>query len=205
MEKDKNKKSFWEEFFGISDHEVSRVEKMPTEEETQIPDRDEDEKILDVLEGKNKKSIPVQRDSEDLPEVKDSKSEDSNKEKRKVIPVQSDAEDLPEAKDSKSEDSDKEKRKVIPVKVESKDLPEAPVGSYFFVHDGPTLKNLHDLEYYLGTMTKGQFNHHTSDGRNDFASWVRDVLGEKSLALQLEKAKDRESMQEILANFLNIK
>lgn len=177
MGKEKNKKSFWEEFFGISDHEVSRVEKMPTtEEETQVPDKDEDEKILDVLEGKNKKNIPVQSDSEDLPEVKD----------------------------NKSEDSDKENKKVIPVKVDSKDLPEAPVGSYFFVHNGSTLKNLHDLEYYLGTMTKGQFNHHTSDGRNDFASWVRDVLGEKRLALQLEKAKDREGMQKILANFLNI-
>lgn len=201
MEKDKNKKSFWEEFFGISDEEVSKVEKNSTEESTDASEKTEESKILETKNVSEKKEKGRFLENVDVSEKKEERSVSetesvSEEEKTRFLDV------LEE--DDKNSIEEKE-RKVIPVQNGLRELPEAPAGSYFFVHNGSTLKNLHDLEYYLGTMTGAQFNHHVADGRNDFASWVKDVLGEKTLALQLEKAKDRESMQEILVHFLNLK
>ncbi len=89
--------------------------------------------------------------------------------------------------------------------VSNKGLTEAPSGQRFFVFEGPSVKSLDDLSYYLGTMTERQIRHHVTEDKNDFASWVRDVLKQDKLANDLEKTKNREEMINILNNFLNSK
>ncbi len=90
-------------------------------------------------------------------------------------------------------------------KEEMGNLYQAPADQYFYINNGPTLKNLYDLEYYLGTMTNDQFNYHTADDKNDFASWVRNVIKEEKLAVELENTRDRKEMYDILARFLSLK
>lgn len=84
-------------------------------------------------------------------------------------------------------------------------LMEAPSGQRFFIFEGPSLKSLQDLNYYLTTMTDRQINHHISEERNDFASWVRDVLKQNKLASDFEKTRSREEMLKVLNSFLNSK
>lgn len=74
---------------------------------------------------------------------------------------------------------------------------------YFGLHDGPFLKDLYDLEYSLSAMTREQFRHHTADGRNDFATWVEDVVGERELGRQMREATDREALRGVVKRFLS--
>jgi len=70
-------------------------------------------------------------------------------------------------------------------------LEDVPDDKRFWCHDGRLLKNLGELEKALSEMSDETFNYHSSEGRNDFSNWVRDVLGDDKLAKDLAKAKSR--------------
>jgi len=61
----------------------------------------------------------------------------------------------------------------------------------FWCQDGKVIKNLRDLEEALNNMSDGTFHYHSSEDRNDFSNWIRDVLGDDKLARDLSKAKSR--------------
>ena len=69
---------------------------------------------------------------------------------------------------------------------------------YFFLHGGGELKSLEELFVELQTMDHAVFSHHVSAERNDFATWVRDVMGDKYLAKNLALAKNRDEMLKML-------
>jgi hypothetical protein len=65
----------------------------------------------------------------------------------------------------------------------------------FWCHDGSAFSNIIDLAESLKNMTTETFNSHVSEGKNDFSSWVYDVVGDVSLAKNIATCKDTKSMQ----------
>ncbi|MBW2995615.1 hypothetical protein KY312_04640 [Candidatus Woesearchaeota archaeon] len=63
---------------------------------------------------------------------------------------------------------------------------------YFQAKDGTIVKNLIGLAEAIELMDMPTFNHHVSDGRNDFASWVNDIIGDTELGKQLKPLKNKE-------------
>ena len=75
-------------------------------------------------------------------------------------------------------------KKVIVTVVEEK---------YFWVNNGPVLKDLRDLYNALKTINKDQFIYHARGDNNDFALWVEYVLLDKECAKVLIKAKTQKA------------
>ncbi|MBN2453985.1 hypothetical protein JXB11_00405 [Candidatus Woesearchaeota archaeon] len=59
----------------------------------------------------------------------------------------------------------------------------------FWVYNGGTLKNMEELAGALKGISAEQFKHHVNKERNDFTSWVKDIIGDKALAANLFKVK----------------
>ena len=57
----------------------------------------------------------------------------------------------------------------------------------FWVNNGPVLKNLDELSKALAEMNKDSFKHHVNKEKNDFSSWVKDILGDQKLAGDIAK------------------
>lgn len=88
----------------------------------------------------------------------------------------------------------KEKGAKKKINAKSKKKLEQARGAWcFWVHYGPVLGNLRDLEKALETMSEEQFRYHANKGKNDFAKWVKDVLRDDDLAKKLQDAKTRKS------------
>ena len=51
----------------------------------------------------------------------------------------------------------------------------------FFCQDGRVVKNLAELAACLTQISQDAFYHHVSDTKNDFSTWIRDVIGDKKL------------------------
>ena len=79
----------------------------------------------------------------------------------------------------------------VEVIIKKKVLGEAPVEHHFVVADGRKLKNIIELADALETMTEEIFRHHANEFKNDFASWVKDVFYDHSLAEDISRAKNR--------------
>ena len=73
----------------------------------------------------------------------------------------------------------------------------------FWVNNGPILKNMEELADALPEMGDETFHHHVNDEKNDFSSWVKDIIGDKNLANDLLSSKSRESALKKIRNRLN--
>jgi len=63
---------------------------------------------------------------------------------------------------------------------------EAPsTQHYFYLNNGKKLKNIAELMESLKDMDQDLFSFHVNEQHNDFASWIRDVFGEKELARRI--------------------
>ncbi len=72
----------------------------------------------------------------------------------------------------------------------------------FYVHNGEVLKNLLDLADSLETMPNNVFIYHVNEQKNDFANWVKDVLGEPVLAEELYLIKEKDKTQVAVLRFI---
>ncbi len=72
---------------------------------------------------------------------------------------------------------------------------DADSNNQFGLHDGRLLKNVKDLADALEHMSDDVFYHHANEHRNDFSTWVRDVLQEPELAEDLISATNQQSAQ----------
>ncbi|MBW3023023.1 hypothetical protein KY308_02885 [Candidatus Woesearchaeota archaeon] len=79
-----------------------------------------------------------------------------------------------------------------------KELRNVPLENAFVVFNGPRLNNLYELEAALRNMNEASFNHHVGSGKNDFSSWVRDVVGDSELAVKLFSANKRSKMASLV-------
>jgi len=70
-------------------------------------------------------------------------------------------------------------------------LADVPHEHAFRFHDGRILRNVDELREALKTMKKDTFAFHASAQKNDFSNWVRDVIGDRKLARDLERSSNR--------------
>lgn len=63
----------------------------------------------------------------------------------------------------------------------------------FKVCDGNELNNLLELAMAIKHMPEETFSHHVNEHKNDFASWIKDCMGEAQLANELGKYKTKSS------------
>ena len=70
-------------------------------------------------------------------------------------------------------------------------LGDVPRDNVFWCYGGRVVKNLEELSAALREMSEETFRYHVSGGKNDFSNWVRDVIGDRTLANQLKKAATR--------------
>ena len=72
---------------------------------------------------------------------------------------------------------------------------EAKPEQYFVLATGVPLKNLKELASALENMNDWVFRHHVNDHRNDFATWVRDVLREDELSQEMYSLHNNKDME----------
>lgn len=58
----------------------------------------------------------------------------------------------------------------------------------FWINNGLVIDSLKGLKQALHDMTDEQFAYHTERAGNDFAAWVRDCLGDQTMAVRIAKA-----------------
>lgn len=73
----------------------------------------------------------------------------------------------------------------------------------FWLNNGPILKNLEELANALHEMSSETFNHHVSKEKNDFSSWIKDVIGDQKLANDILSSKTKESSLKKVRSRLN--
>jgi|SRR3989344_3899526 len=87
--------------------------------------------------------------------------------------------------------------------MKGKTLVTASKESCFWVNQGPVLKNLRELHDALKSdITDTQYKYHVGKGKNDFANWVSEVLGDKECAAKLYGARSRKSAVALLEECL---
>lgn len=82
-------------------------------------------------------------------------------------------------------------------------LSDASPEQCFWVNNGPVLKNIEELANYAPNMPNETFQHHVSNDKNDFSSWIKDVIGDRKLADELLSSKSRDSAVKKIRNRLN--
>ena len=70
----------------------------------------------------------------------------------------------------------------------------------FFCQDGSVLASLSELAERLRQMRQEAFRYHATYDKNDFANWVRDVLGDEVLAKKLRSIYDQLEASKVVAN-----
>jgi hypothetical protein len=72
---------------------------------------------------------------------------------------------------------------------------------YFFLHGGGELKSLEELFVELQAMEPLVWQHHVNPERNDFANWVREVMGDRFLARRISLVTSKDELLKLL--FIN--
>jgi len=70
-------------------------------------------------------------------------------------------------------------------------LVDVPEGKAFWCHDGRVVKNLAELAQAFREMSDDTFEYHLNSEKNDFGTWVKDVIGDETLAGQLARVATR--------------
>jgi len=65
---------------------------------------------------------------------------------------------------------------------------------YFYLQDGIPIKGLCDLELILKEIPAETFAFHVKEGKNDFSDWVKNVIGDTTLASKMQKLSAQEEM-----------
>ncbi len=73
--------------------------------------------------------------------------------------------------------------------MKKKELINADDANLFWVNGNGALRNIKELAESLKTMSEETFQHHANAEKNDFASWVGEILLDKKLATDLKRAK----------------
>lgn len=71
-------------------------------------------------------------------------------------------------------------------------------GKEFRSRNGENYRNLYELAKALNTMDNDTFSFHVNNDKNDFASWVLDVMKNDELSKTMEGAKTKEEAQLVL-------
>jgi hypothetical protein len=80
---------------------------------------------------------------------------------------------------------------AIPKLNADKLLAKVPEQFVFWVQDGAVLHDMKELGEALKAMSEETFSFHSNDYKNDFANWVKDIIGDEKLGRDLTKARSR--------------
>ena len=81
-------------------------------------------------------------------------------------------------------------------------LEKIPEDKYFVLKNGKQLNHYLALADTLENLEKEVVKYHVNELRNDFATWVEDVFGEKDLAKKIAKSKSPEQIRMIIYKHL---
>ena len=83
-------------------------------------------------------------------------------------------------------------------------LIRAQGGACFWIHDGPIICDIRDLQQHLslGKITDAQWKHHVGPSHNHFAAWIKDVFRNVGLAEKFIKAKTKQEASAVLSTSL---
>ncbi|MGM5482097.1 MAG: hypothetical protein ACQESF_01415 [Nanobdellota archaeon] len=102
------------------------------------------------------------------------------------------------ASKAKSENKSKTTKKTGLSKIKRR----VPEDKRFVLSNGQVIGSLKELALSVDEMGDEVFSYHVSEDRNDFSSWVKEVLKEKDLAEELMKTKQRTDFQIKLLKFI---
>lgn len=108
-------------------------------------------------------------------------------------------------KDAKSKIEMIEILEKIPISSEQNAVsPNYPANpkKYFWLANGSLIRNILELSDALKMMDDELYKMHVNEIKNDFTSWIRNVIKNEHLADKLDKAKSKKEMIEILEVFL---
>jgi hypothetical protein len=91
----------------------------------------------------------------------------------------------------------------MPRKIVKKDLVNANPDERFWVHNGPVLSNLRDLEREISKMDDNTFFFHVNKNKNDFVAWIENSLGDFELARKLKRYKSKLPILNIISYHLS--
>jgi hypothetical protein len=79
-------------------------------------------------------------------------------------------------------------------------LVPCPSNKNFYTNQGHIIWDVYELVHDLEHMDDYTFRYHVNDdnNKNDFADWIREVLCDEDLAMQLEGVTDKKKYLEIL-------
>ncbi len=95
------------------------------------------------------------------------------------------------------------KKEAITKEMAKSWLGDVPANKRFWCYGGRTLKNLEELAIALAEMSEETFGHHVTKDKNDFSNWLRDVIGDVTLADQLQKVTSRTAAARTVETRLN--
>jgi len=81
--------------------------------------------------------------------------------------------------------------KVFGIQTVKLSLRDVAPDKVFWCHDGRVLKNLSELAAALPEMSDETYHYHVTKEKNDFSNWVWDVIGDATLAVELQRAISR--------------
>jgi hypothetical protein len=98
----------------------------------------------------------------------------------------------------------KKAKKKSPKKKSKKSnfLAEAPKEHYFYVCDGSVVKSLVDLAFSLDSMPDGVFYFHVNDQKNDFATWVKEIIKQDDLSDRMLGVLNKIELQAMLLKYI---
>jgi hypothetical protein len=73
-------------------------------------------------------------------------------------------------------------------------LSNVPEHHNFWVNNGPVLRNLNELAKALKDMDADTFVYHANKERNDFSSWINEIVGDEKLAKEIFKSRNKKFM-----------
>jgi molybdenum cofactor biosynthesis enzyme MoaA len=104
------------------------------------------------------------------------------------------------AKIAKSKKVSKPVKKVKRIRRIPKRVPDSK--AFWLKSDhGKIVGIAHDTKELAAHLNKSRisvFNFHVSPGRNDFAHWIEDALGDKALGDKVSKCKNKKSLLKLL-------
>lgn len=83
-------------------------------------------------------------------------------------------------------------------------LADVPEDYAFRCHDGLILQSMEQLGSALNSMTDETYVFHANTEKNDFSNWVRDIIKDRILANDLQKATNRAQAAKLVASRIAI-
>ncbi|MBI4267398.1 MAG: hypothetical protein HY662_01270 [Chloroflexi bacterium] len=79
-------------------------------------------------------------------------------------------------------------------------IAHVPEEYVFRCNNGDVYSDMEELAEGLRSMTDEVFAYHANDTKNDFVNWVRDIIRDEELAINLAEATSREQADECICD-----